>query len=75
MGKDFAVKEFLDVASKRFTKLTDQNEWELGWYITASELRDDKDAAVEARQERSRRKSGIITTRNETQGMLPTLAA
>lgn len=75
MGKDFAVKEFLDVASKRFTKIIDQDEWELGWYITASEMRDDKDAAVDARQERSRRKSGIITTRNETQGMLPTLAA
>jgi hypothetical protein len=75
MGKDFAVKEFLDIAEKRFSKLSGQDEWELGWYITASEMRDNKDAASEARQERSRRKAGTIISSNESLGLLPMMAA
>lgn len=75
MGKDLAVMEFLEIAEKRFSKLSGQDEWELGWYITASDMRDNKDAASEARQERSRRKAGIIISRNESLGLLPMMAA
>ncbi|MDD2367542.1 MAG: Hsp70 family protein [Desulfuromonadaceae bacterium] len=75
MGKDFATKEFLDIAWKRFPKVTDQTDWDLGWYITASEMREDKEAGDLARQERSRRKTGTVLSRNEGQGSLPILAA
>jgi molecular chaperone DnaK (HSP70) len=75
LGKDFAVKEFTDIGWKRFTDLNDLDEWELGWYITAAEMRDDKDSAEAARQERSRRKVGKAPHHREAQGMLPVLAA
>ena len=75
MGKDADMKEALDIAWKRYPKLSDQDEWELGWYITASEMRDDKAAADAARQERSRRKAGVVPSRHEGQGLLPALAA
>jgi molecular chaperone DnaK len=75
MGKDFATKEFLDIAWKRFPIVTAQTDWDLGWYITASEMREDKVAADSARQERSRRKAGAVPSRNEGQGSLPALAA
>ena len=75
MGYNFAVKEFLDTAAKHFVKLTEQDEWELGWYITASEMRNDTGAASEARLERSRRKAWTVTTRSKSQGQLPMMAA
>jgi len=31
MGKDSDMKEALDIAWKRYPKLSDQDEWELGW--------------------------------------------
>lgn len=75
MGKEFAMSEFLDIAWKRFPEITDQDDWELGWYITASELRNDKEATAAAREERSRRKAGIVSVEKHHQGMLPSLAA
>lgn len=74
-GKVFAMKEFLDIAEKRFSTLVEQSAWELGWYITASEMLGDKEAANSARQERSRRKEGGVPSHNEGQGSLPALAA
>ena len=75
MGKCFAEKEFLDIAWNRFSKVADQTDWDLSWYITASEMREDKEAGDSARQERSRRKAGVIPSRNEGQGLLPAMAA
>jgi tetratricopeptide (TPR) repeat protein len=75
MGKDFAMNEVLDIAWKRFPKLTEQDDWELGWYITASEMRNDKESATTAKSERSRRKVGNVQVRSESQGLLPMMAA
>jgi molecular chaperone DnaK (HSP70) len=75
MGKDFAMNEVLDIAWKRFPKLTEQDDWELGWYITASEMRNDKESATTAKSERSRRKVGNAQARSESQGLLPMMAA
>lgn len=75
MGKEFAMKEYLDIAVKRFPEFAGQNDWELGWYITAAEMREDKEALEEARQERSRRKEGIVRSRVDEKGLLPVLAA
>ena len=75
MGKEFDAKEFLDIAWKRFPKVTEQSDWDLGWYITASEMREDKDAGDSARQERSRRKAVITPRSKEEKGLLPALAA
>lgn len=75
MGKEFAITEFLDIAWRRFSKPVEQNDWELGWYITASDMRDDKEAAATARDERSRRKAGIVPAGNESQGLLPMMSA
>jgi molecular chaperone DnaK len=75
MGKDFAVKEFLDIAWRRFPKPVELDDWELGWYITASDMLDDKDAAVAAKEERSRRKVRIVPAGNESQGLLPVMVA
>ncbi len=74
MGKEFAVPEFLEMAWKRFQKPNALSDWELGWYITAAEMRDDKEAAVDARRERSNRKSGSPTPCQETEGLLPLLS-
>jgi molecular chaperone DnaK len=75
MGKDFAITEFLDIAWRRFLKPADQNDWELGWYLTASDMRDDKEAAAAAKDEKNRRKAGIVPAGNVSQGLLPALAA
>jgi molecular chaperone DnaK len=75
MGKDSAIPEFLDIAWKRFPKLVKQTDWELGWYISAADMRDDKESAEAARQERSCRKAGIFRAHGELQGLLPALAA
>ena len=75
MGKDFAVKEFLDIAWKRFPELSEQDDWSLGWYITAAEMRKDNEAAVAAREKRSRRKAGAMATCHESEGILPLMAA
>ena len=75
MGKDSDMKESLDIAWKLYPKLSDQNEWELGWYITASEMREDKASADAAQQERSRRKAGVVPSRHEGPGLLPALVA
>jgi hypothetical protein len=75
MGKDFAMNEVLDIAWKRFPKLTEQDDWELGWYITASDMRNDKESATTAKSERSRRKVGNVQVRSESQGLLPMMAA
>lgn len=74
MGKEFAVPEFLEMAWKRFQKPAELSDWELGWYITAAEMRDDKDAAVAARRERSNRQSGCVTPHQVTEGLLPLLS-
>jgi molecular chaperone DnaK (HSP70) len=74
LGKNFAMKEFLDIANKHFPEFTKQNDWELGWYITASEMLEDKGSADLARQERSRRKVGVVSRQNCTQGSLLSLA-
>ncbi len=74
MGKEFAVKEFLEIAWKRFKKPAELSDWALGWYITAAEMRDDKDAATAARRERSNRQSGCVTPRHDTEGLLPLLS-
>ena len=74
MGKEFAVKEFLEIAWKRFQKPSELNDWELGWYITAAEMRDDKDAVTAARQERSNRQSGYVRSHQDTEGLLPLLS-
>jgi tetratricopeptide (TPR) repeat protein len=74
MGKDFAVKEFLNIAWKRFRQPVEQSDWALGWYITAAEMRDDKEAAVAARHERSNRQPGCVTPRHDTEGLLPLLS-
>lgn len=73
-GKEFAVPEFLEMAWKRFQKPNALSDWELGWYITAAEMRDDKDVVTAARHERSNRQSGCITTRQDTEGLLPLLS-
>jgi len=75
MGKDFAITEFLDIAWRRFPKPVEQNDWQLGWYIAAADMREDKQAAAAAKEERSRRKEGIVTAATEFQGLLPALAA
>lgn len=75
MGKEFAMKEFLDIAWRRFPACADQDDWELGWYIMAADMREDKEAAAAARQERSRRKAGIVSHPHEAQGLLPVIAA
>jgi len=62
-------------AGKRFKAPAALNDWELGWYITAADLLDRKEQAEEARQERSRRKAGIVPRNNEARGLLPLLAA
>lgn len=74
MGKDFAVNEFLDMGWGRFAKLASQSDWQLGWYITAADMRDDKAAAAAAREERSRRKAVVGDCWREAVGMLPGLA-
>jgi molecular chaperone DnaK (HSP70) len=73
-GKEFAITEFLDIAWRRFLKPVEQNDWELGWYITAADMRDDKEAAASARDERNRRKAGIVPAGNESLGLLPAIA-
>lgn len=76
MGRAFAKDEFLKIADKRFNKLADQDDWELGWYITASDMRDDKPGVAAAKEERSRRKAGTSShVGNESLGLLPSLAA
>lgn len=75
MGKEFAMREYLDIAVKRFKKLAAQNDWELGWYISAADMLAEKENVEEARKERSRRKAGITPSRNEAHGLLPVLAA
>jgi len=75
MGKEFAMKEYLDIAGKRFKAPAALNDWELGWYITAADLLERKEQADEARQERSRRKAGIVPRHSEARGLLPLLAA
>lgn len=74
MGKEFAVKEFLEMAWKRFGQPDKLDDWELGWYITAAEMRDDKEAVAVARHERSTRRSGLINHHQETEGLLPLMA-
>ena len=74
MGKEFAVKEFLEIAWKRFKKPAELSHWELGWYITAAEMRDDQDAVAAARRERSNRQSGCATPHHDTEGLLPLLS-
>ena len=74
MGKDFAVNEFLDIAWRRFPKVTEQDDWQLGWYIAAADMRNDKDAGVAAKEERSRRKVRIVPVGNESLGLLPAMA-
>lgn len=73
MGKEFAVKEFLEMAWKRFQKPSELNDWELGWYITAAKMRGDEDAAAAARRERNNRRSGCVNPHQETEGLLPLL--
>lgn len=75
MGKGFAMNEFLDIAWKHFPELSDQDDWELGWYITAAEMRNDKEATAAARDERGRRKVGIASGENPANGLLPALAS
>jgi tetratricopeptide (TPR) repeat protein len=74
-SKDGATKESLDSAWQHFPEPGEQNDWELGWYITAAEMRDDKASAAAAREERSRRKVRFAPVANESRGMLPSLAA
>ncbi len=75
MGREFAVNEFLSIADNCFNELADQDDWELGWYITASDMRDDKQGVAAAKEERSRRKSGVTPVGNKSLGLLPSLAA
>jgi molecular chaperone DnaK (HSP70) len=75
MGKDFAVQEFLDIASKRFREIGSQDDWELLWYVTATEMNEDKEATAAAKQERSRRKVVVTQVGHETRGLLPVMAA
>jgi molecular chaperone DnaK (HSP70) len=72
MGREFAMNEFLTIAEKRFNELADQDDW---WYITASDMRADKQGVAAAKEERSRRKAGIAPVGNESLGLLPSLAA
>jgi molecular chaperone DnaK (HSP70) len=74
MGKEFAVTEFLDMAWKRFKKPAEMSDWELGWYITAAEMREDKDALSAARSERNTRRIGNNTQHHDAQGVLPVLS-
>jgi molecular chaperone DnaK (HSP70) len=74
MGKEFAVKEFLEIGWKRFRQPSELSDWELDWYITAAEMRDDKEAATAARHERSKRSVRDVTPRHEAQGLLPVLS-
>jgi hypothetical protein len=73
--RDCAVTEYLDTAWRRFPKIVSQSDWELWWYITATEMRDDKGSAAAAREERSRRKVVVVHAGSESQGLLPVLVA
>jgi molecular chaperone DnaK (HSP70) len=74
LGKDFAVKEFLEMGWIRFSETADMNDWELGWFITAADMKGNKETLESAREERSRRKAGGIEIRRDVQGMLPAMA-
>ncbi|MEI7432507.1 MAG: hypothetical protein WCL27_18835, partial [Betaproteobacteria bacterium] len=74
LGNESVRKETLERAMVRFTTLTEQNEWELGWFITATDMHGDRDAATAAREERSRRKATSGTVRFEIHGVLPAMA-
>jgi hypothetical protein len=63
------------MASKRFREIDSQDDWELFWYVTATEMNEDKEATAAAKQERSRRKVVVTKEGHETRGLLPVMAA
>lgn len=63
MGKDFTADEFLTIGLKHFQALEKQSSWELHWYQTAAEMRDDQETMELIRRERHNRKGdrGVVT--------------
>jgi molecular chaperone DnaK (HSP70) len=76
MGKEFAMREFLDIGLKRFNKpLGRIDDWELGWYEAAAKLSQDETLAKSIRLERQSRKVRTSSADEEKSGLLPVMMA
>ncbi|MEW6015158.1 MAG: hypothetical protein AB1690_07530, partial [Candidatus Zixiibacteriota bacterium] len=58
-------------ALELFAPVSDAEEWELGWMLTAAEMAGEKELAEEAQAELKKRSSGTRTW--ESHGELPDL--
>jgi hypothetical protein len=74
MGKDFATAEFLTIGLKRFPPLNEQSDWELHWFQTAAEMREDQVTIEAVRRERHERGSKRQGNPYAEDGILPDLA-
>jgi molecular chaperone DnaK (HSP70) len=74
MGKDFATAEFLAIGLKRFPPLNEQSDWELHWFQSAAEMREDQTTMEAVRRERHERGSKRQGNRYAEDGILPDLA-
>jgi len=74
MGKEFASKEFLKVAAKKFPEMEEQSSWELHWYGVMARLQGDKDLQKKIALARKEHSSSQDTPHLPPQAIFPMLS-